>query len=915
MSEAEEPTLVEYARYYGLSTNHLEIDPLGVLPPPDESSPIDLDDESIWKQIRDMAASPQPERLTAVKEASALLAVTNAKLYENCEFEFQDLPQRHRIRDLKHELPLLRTDHEMDMLEFPRRIEPNLEDEFFPVEMVDDEQDEGFGWPSWCHQLPETFFKKVENEKLEIGKDVFAYMKEILDIRIQGDEPTFDYEMPTYRRNTLRDPITPPLLPRSPVPQLYEPSSETGHLDLVSDQPSPTQQELERVEKSLLEKDALTPARKRKSFSDDSTQIEVSDDDSVGDIYSPLKGLGNSPSPPQWKRSRLEGLKIEGPLSPPTSDQPPPWTNTKESFSEALPEVVSMLPPFLPEPEQLSHDDIDMLFAEQLAPLAAKVDQAIEQEQLQEADTISRVPVPIMDFTKPTPPWVIPPSIKPDEWQTKFLSDIKEVHLKFSYLNFDRETEKTKLPWVPFPKTLGRVEIQESIEDDGSLAKFIAEPEPLDLNTLIWKPPGLRIFDEIYESDEEELTCATFTPANDMRSLVHKRNFDLRKDRDNEDRCNKIRNGSITELGQGCMTANIDVHFDTILPQPKHLQARTQDEKGAETSAFSAMRALDQFLGVRSGVLREKPEWEDQKPPRLPTLISTDAHKLQDSRTSKVAAKSELMIPRPQFRVPDDPRYYIASTSFLSNLKLAHQVKDLYPSAVIIERDFSLYCPQPAYTVSDAVLPRTGHDSSGDEADLILSASTGLIMTSLQRIKQQSLPGQSTRSPVRQQIEKTAARYERLIVLVRRNDSLSGNDALTMAPLDGSDCEALTSLTAFLNHIPFLNENELLLVDGDTSIVAAWIVSLMIKYSSEASVTLLEEETQWEIFLRQAGMNSFAAQVVLADVKAGQGDDRREEGLRKFMSMSIEERCQRFSGLLGGRKVLGRVGKVLDAQS
>ncbi len=93
---------------------------------------------------------------------------------------------------------------------------------------------------------------------------------------------------------------------------------------------------------------------------------------------------------------------------------------------------------------------------------------------------------------------------------------------------------------------------------------------------------------------------------------------------------------------------------------------------------------------------------------------------------------------------------------------------------------------------------------------------------------------------------------------------------------------------------------------------------------SEAA-TLLQEETSWEVFLRRAGLNAFAAQEILLALKpptdgdvggnrkmvGGDGGDG-EFGLVAFVRMGMEERIRRFEHLLGGRRVLGRVSGRLD---
>lgn len=93
------------------------------------------------------------------------------------------------------------------------------------------------------------------------------------------------------------------------------------------------------------------------------------------------------------------------------------------------------------------------------------------------------------------------------------------------------------------------------------------------------------------------------------------------------------------------------------------------------------------------------------------------------------------------------------------------------------------------------------------------------------------------------------------------------------------------------------------------------------RYANE-QLKLLQEETLWEIFLRQAGLNAFAAQAILAklkgpetgDIEMGPRDSVVYFGLAAFIRMSLQERVHRFERLLGGRNLTERVSKVLDAQ-
>ena len=81
------------------------------------------------------------------------------------------------------ELPLLSTDHELDMHDFARTIIPDLTNEHLPLESLDDEADEGLSWPSTCATLPDVHFAKCKAEKLEISPEWLNYMRDILSLQ------------------------------------------------------------------------------------------------------------------------------------------------------------------------------------------------------------------------------------------------------------------------------------------------------------------------------------------------------------------------------------------------------------------------------------------------------------------------------------------------------------------------------------------------------------------------------------------------------------------------------------------------------------------------------------------------------------------------------------------------------------
>lgn len=91
---------------------------------------------------------------------------------------------------------------------------------------------------------------------------------------------------------------------------------------------------------------------------------------------------------------------------------------------------------------------------------------------------------------------------------------------------------------------------------------------------------------------------------------------------------------------------------------------------------------------------------------------------------------------------------------------------------------------------------------------------------------------------------------------------------------------------------------------------------------SRVDPAVLETETRWELFLRRAGLNPFAAQIVLLVLKKEEGNScsntaaynnmgTKTSGLSRFVEMSSETRRRLFTGLIGDR-VLKRIEAIMD---
>ena len=207
MSQDVEPPIIDYARFYGLAYDHRQLSPLQALTPPEYLGPF-LDDPPGLVHI-DLTSVKVPEERLAVDAgaASFLLSIADSAKHSP-SLSDQDLGiDRHRVRRLKHELPLLRSDHELDVLRFASPIVPHLENEFLPLETVDVEEDEAFEWPSIYYALPDEFAKKSKSEKIEASKDDFLFLQQTLKLQFERVEHgAFEVDDLPYKRVTSRLP-------------------------------------------------------------------------------------------------------------------------------------------------------------------------------------------------------------------------------------------------------------------------------------------------------------------------------------------------------------------------------------------------------------------------------------------------------------------------------------------------------------------------------------------------------------------------------------------------------------------------------------------------------------------------------------------------------------------------------------
>jgi hypothetical protein len=745
-------------------------------------------------------------------------------------------------------------------------------------------------------------------------------------------------------QNKAFEPVTPPLLRMTPPTTPYIPLSPDADLPLLSDPASLISEDARKAEKAIFEDDTLAPPSGYNSpMTDSSATLASYTHVRLSDVYSTTTSHEileqNIPSAPP----KIADLKVEVPLTPQIQASTHPKTVT---FSDAIEEM--LLDPASKDhegksPMMGSDEFMDKFFQDAFGEAASQVNRAIEQEQLQEADAKARVEVPIMDFSLPDPPWKqlqeMSNSTTRRKVQKAMVMEILQGESEHFRVWPGASKNAQNLNWIVFPSELTKGVLHESFGDDSVLQQFInpSQDEAVTNSSgVTWKPPGLRILKDDETDDEEEIELGSFQEEQpkDVVSLVKKRKLQYAEEDPSLVRPVGV---SMVKTSAGDMTRDPAVPrqeadeetqrkqnqrrsamlpaFGDFVPASKKLEAdRTKEISLILGGPFSASDSLDNFLEIRASK-RQKPVDSAYFAVRSPAKRATAAaldNMLENPPIVEQHRPARRPLPVPLIQPRSTPSYYIISSGILRHRLFVRTLGALLPAAIQIERDFTAH--NTTAWLPGSVTRSPIASSLDSEADIIVSPSTGIIITTLQKIKQKPLPGQKSKGAFKERLEKVSLRYGRLVVLVSEGCADESTNGLVEF-----DSLAIAEVTGFCGT---LGTNIIVqFVAGGQETLAKWLGASMIQFGvyEEATTPLLQDETLWELFLRRAGMNAFAAQAVIAQLKAPEGVDADSPtkagmfGITAFVEMGPEERMRRFGGLLGGSGVLHRVGRVLDA--
>jgi hypothetical protein len=547
-----------------------------------------------------------------------------------------------------------------------------------------------------------------------------------------------------------------------------------------------------------------------------------------------------------------ENRKLEVPLSPPQSARRVRFGSILATDNHRFPLPMPIDEPKMEPPEESLLEALARSDAQQL-------ERELAQEQLQEADSTMRVPIPVMDFSLPKPPWKLTENDKEAfkdvaSWAGLAAKKWRGVSSIQIGLNWH--------PWTAEEAVIPK----ETIESDDSLTELLSETdleaaEAEFLNTFMTLCIKEEEVDETLPYGEFGKSAVEtevgYPEEKPVRPLPKQPNSNPRMEKSFDELIRKRKHAAGTK--------------GASRPEKKNKETATND-------GFNAASSLDAFLNTRGSSPTKFPERAGQ-----PSVIQAKPK----AATPKPVAEPQSTASFPAPKLPSNlsAAFFIISTTLLAQRPLFRAIKTLYPAAHLIERDFSA--------------PLVGDDSifshaDNDDADLILSPKTGLILTTVQRLRQRSsLPGESavfnSGKEVKERIKRVCRRYERLLIFVTSPSKMSSK----------SDWEVIAEFFGFVAQLVENCNVVPRVIEGGDEVVAKWVVAVMLphKYS------LIEDETTWEQFMRKAGCNAFACQVVVRECK-------QAGGLRWFLALNGEERRKRFEGVVGSR-VWGRIEMAL----
>ncbi|CAK7264023.1 hypothetical protein SEPCBS119000_000788 [Sporothrix epigloea] len=249
----------------------------------------------------------------------------------------------------------------------------------------------------------------------------------------------------------------------------------------------------------------------------------------------------------------------------------------------------------------------------------------------------------------------------------------------------------------------------------------------------------------------------------------------------------------------------------------------------------------------------------------------------------------------------------IISTAIQHSIR--YNLLQILPGLKIVERDYQQWA-----TVNDS--------SQNDEADIVISSSTGIIVATMVGLRQTDV---QRRLVFQARVANVAQKYEKLYIFIFRSSARllagKGETSDDLPELSPSDAMAFAQLQGFVRDLNC--KISAFYVGGDENTVAQWVATLVTEEVDDdserkkAEAYLVEEETSEERILRQTGFNVYDAQIVLGVLQAFSDQDshwhrRGRSSINRLLEMSSNDRLALLTPHVGCPNVLARVDRVFS---
>ena len=368
-------------------------------------------------------------------------------------------------------------------------------------------------------------------------------------------------------------------------------------------------------------------------------------------------------------------------------------------------------------------------------------------------------------------------------------------------------------------------------------------------------------------------------------------------------------------------------------------------ELDTPVNSFSAVGSLASFLDLRGSKFKRptllKPTSGPGSPADNTSVIEVDPILMSQQQFQPLKRSGSFRQPDDGVEVPSTP---CGETSTeltiplpdIANVDARRTI--IADSALVNSRQLLLFLEEQGNDLL-SIIYRDLHKVP----DIILNPRACIIFISIQALTQRSLPGQKSttyQNTPQETVQCLSLEFDCIYVVISMSARLSRPQLdiqMDVMAKFSSFCGTLASKRVRITPLWAPVDDASVCSSAQKSSLCRWTWSLICQYAFRntvspsrpvnegGTVVLIQEETLWELFLRKAGLNAMAAQVILGCLKRpvagmesmdieGMSMPARSWGLGRFVNMAPKERVDMFSDSVGSYAI-DRMNDILESSS